>query len=82
MYELTQGLTAGGSALLESGTLDEINWTSNTEGYAILEAPSKATAVGVATPFFPFFSQEILEVVPWEEAIGAILASAKAAAEQ
>ena len=77
-----EGVVGGGTALLESGTLAEINWTSNLAGYAIMEATSKSAALGVATPFFPLFNQEIDEVLPWAEAIAAILGAAKAAAGQ
>ena len=51
------------------------------EGYATLEAASKAAAIQVAAAFFPFFTQTIEEVVPWTEAAAAILAGVRAAAE-
>ena len=79
---LWEGVIGGGGALLESGTLAEINWTSNLAGYAIMEASSKDAVFGAVTPFFPLFDQEIDEVVPWAEATSAILSSAKAAAGQ
>ncbi len=74
-----EGVVVGGTALLESGTLAEINYTSNLAGYAIMEATSKEAAIGLATPFFPLFNQEIDEAVPWAEATAAILGAAKAA---
>ncbi len=77
---LWEGVVAGGNALLEGGTVAEINWTSGLAGYAIMEAASKAAVLGVTTPFFPLFNQEIDEAVPWEEATSAILGGAKAAA--
>ncbi len=51
------------------------------EGYATLEAASKAVAIQVAAAFFPFFTQTIEELVPWSEASAAILAGVRAAAE-
>ena len=75
-----EGVIAGGNRLLADGTLSEIGWISNTEGYALLQAPSKDVALGVATPFFPFFSQEIDEAVPWEKGAAAILGGARTAA--
>ncbi len=82
VFALWEGVVGAGTALLEGGTLAEISWTSTLEGYAIMEASSKDAALGVATPFFPLFNQEIDEVVPWAEATSAILAGAKAAAGQ
>ncbi len=79
---LWEAVVGGGSALIESGTLEEISWTSGLEGYAIMEASSKDAVIGVTTPFFPLFDQEIDEVVPWAEATSAILSGAKAAAGQ
>ena len=79
---LWEGVVGGGSALIEGGTLQEISWTSGLEGYAIMEASSKDAVIGVTTPFFPLFDQEIDEVVPWAEATSAILSGAKAAAGQ
>ena len=79
---LWEGVIGGANALLEGGTLEEISWTSGLEGYAIMEASSKDAVIGVVTPFFPLFDQEISEVVPWAEATSAILRGAKAAAGQ
>lgn len=75
-----EGVVSGGSALLESGTFAEVNWTSGLAGYVIMEATSKDAAIGATTPFFPLFNQEIDEAVPWAEATAAILGAAKAAA--
>ncbi len=77
---LWEGVVAGGSALLEDGSVAEINWTSDLAGYAIMESSSKAAVLAVTTPFFPLFNQEIDEAVPWAEATAAILDGAKAAA--
>ena len=77
---LWEGVIAGAEALLESGTLSEINFTSNMAGYTTLDAPSKEAAIEVGAAFFPLFSQEIDEVVPWVEAKAALLAGARSAA--
>ena len=77
---LWEGVVSAATALLEAGTVSTIDWTSNSEGYATLEADSKAGAIEVTAAFFPSFSQSIEEVVPWAEASAAILAGARAAA--
>ncbi len=77
---LWEEVVAGGNALLEDGTVAEINWTSDLAGYAIMESSSKDAVLGVTTPFFPLFNQEIEEAVPWAEATSAILDRAKEAA--
>ena len=82
VLELWEGVIAGANALLESGAMEEVYWTSNIAGYAFVEAASKDAAIGVATLFFPLFNQEIDEGVPAAEATAAILASAKAAVGQ
>ena len=77
---LWEEVIGSGNALLEDGTVAEINWTSDRAGYAIMESSLKDAVLGVTTPFFPLFNQEIDEVVPWAKATSAILDSAKAAA--
>ena len=77
---LWEGVIAGAQALLDSGALSEINFTSNMAGYTTLEASSKQAGIEVGAAFFPLFSQEIEEIVPWEEAKAALLAGAKSAA--
>ena len=76
-----QAALGGGNQLLEQGLVDEIGWVSNVEGYGLLEADSKATVIGLVNGFFPFFSQEIMELVPHGEAGAAHVAGAKMAAE-
>ena len=68
---------AGGDTMLASGAFKEIRWTDNTAGYAIAECDSKAEALALCTPFFPYFSQTIEETVPWETARDAVLAAAR-----
>ena len=78
---LWEGVVGAGTAMIDAGTISTVDWTSNMEGYATVEADSKAAAIEVGAAFFPFFSQSIEEVVPWAEATAAILAGARAAAE-
>lgn len=77
-----EGAIAGGDQLLESGALKEVGWFSPTEGYGIFEADSKEKVFGMVQPFFPYYSQEIREIVPWEDAKEAMLGSARMAAER
>lgn len=72
--------TAGADMMLASGAFKEIRWTSNTAGYGVVECDSKAEAIAICTPFFPYFSQTIEEAVPWEAARDAVLGAARQAA--
>ena len=71
---------AGGDMMLASGAFTEIRWTSNIAGYAIVECDSKADAIAVCTPFFPYFSQTIEDAVPWEAGRDAVRSAARQAA--
>ena len=75
-----EGAFGAGNAMLDAGVFAAIEWTSNMEGYATVEADSKAGAIQAAASFFPYFTQTIEELVPWAEASTAILAGARAAA--
>ena len=75
-----EGALAGGSRMLASGAFKEIRWTSNSSGYAVAECDSKAEALAICTPFFPYFSQTVDETVPWEAARDAVLSAARQAA--
>ena len=68
---------SGANAMLESGAFKEIRWLSGTSGYGIVEGESKADALAVVTPFFPYFSQTVEEAVPWEAGRDAVLAAAR-----
>lgn len=48
-------------------------WINNTEGYALLEADSKAEVIGLCAKFWPLFHNEITEIVPTAEAGPAII---------
>lgn len=52
-------------------------WISNTEGYVLLEAGSKAEVIGICARFWPYFHNDIMEIVPTGEAGPAILAGVK-----
>ncbi len=51
-------------------------WISNTEGYVLLEADSKAEVIQVCAQFWPYFHNDIMEIVPTAEAGPAIVAGA------
>ena len=73
-------VAAGTNYLFKEGVLREVGWITPQEGYAIFEADSKEKVLELVQPFFPYYSQDIHEIVPWEKGIQAILAGAKAAA--
>ena len=52
-------------------------WISNTEGYVLLEAGSKAEIIEICARFWPYFHNDIMEIVPTHEAGAAILAGVK-----
>lgn len=58
------------------GPVKFTGWINNTEGYALLEATSKAEVIKLAARFWPYFFNEILEVVPTHVAGDAILTGA------
>ena len=72
--------TAGADYLFKEGALKEVGWFTPQEGYGIFEAESKDKVLELVQPFFPYYSQEIHEIVSWERGKQALLAGAKAAA--
>ena len=58
------------------GPVKFIGWANNTEGYGLHEATSKAEAIRLCAKFWPYFYNEILELVPTPEAGDAILKGA------
>jgi hypothetical protein len=74
-----EAATGGGDRLLSSGAAKEIGWLSAQEGFAIFEADSKDSVLGMVQGFFPYYSQDVREIVPWDKATKAILSSARAA---
>jgi hypothetical protein len=75
-----EGAMAGGDALLKGGGVKELGWLTAEEGYAIFEAPAKENVLGMVQPFFPYYVQDIREIVPWEKGKQAMLDSARQAA--
>ena len=77
-----EGTAAGADHLLSASAVNEIGWFASEEDYAILDAGSKEEVMGMVQPFFPYFSQDIREIVPWEKGKEAILRSAGQAASR
>lgn len=71
---------SAGNAMIDAGVFTAIEFISNMEGYATVEAESKSRAIQASASFFPYFTQNIDEVVAWGDATAAILAGARAAA--
>lgn len=80
LLTLWEGVIAGGDQLLKAGTVKEVGWFTNLEGYGVFEADSKAKVLASVNAFFPYYTQEIHEIVPWDEAKTALLSSARMAA--
>ena len=74
-----EGATGGGDELLKQGGIKELGWVTPQEGYALAEADSKASVLGMVQGFFPYYTQDVREVVPWETGKKAILDSARQA---
>lgn len=60
-------------ALIETGAMQAPRFVNTTEGYVLVEADSKSAALAVAAQFFPNWTNEIDELVPWNDAKEAIL---------
>jgi hypothetical protein len=75
-----EGAIAGGDQLIKAGAAKELNWFTPQEGHGIFEAASKASLLGMVQGFFPYYSQDVREVVSWDSAKKAILDSARQAA--
>ena len=71
---------AGSDYLFKEGALKEVGWFTPQAGYGIFEADSKEKVLELIEAFFPYYSQDIHEIVSWEKGKQAILAGAKAAA--
>jgi hypothetical protein len=81
LLSLWEAVTAGGDQILKSGAVKEIGWFTNTHGYAMIDAESKDKVLGIVNGFFPYYTQEIHEIVPWEKGKEALLSSARMVAE-
>jgi hypothetical protein len=80
ILDVLHGATGGGDQLLATGAAEELGWFTPQEGYGIVEADSKETVLGLVQGFFPYYTQEIHEIVAWEAGKNAILESARQAA--
>ena len=67
-----EGVLTGGQETLDKGIVEALYWVSPLEGYALGEFGSKAEAIQMCVPFFPLFSQEVMELSPHAEASQAI----------
>ena len=79
---VTEAAFQGGEGLLTTGAMQEIAWVSSSEGYARVEADSAAGALAICAMFFPMFTQEVQELVPWDVAKNTILGAVRQAADQ
>ena len=77
-----EGATGGGDHLLAGGAAKELGWFTPQEGYAIFDADSKESVLGMVQGFFPYYTQDVREIVPWEAGKKAILDSARQAASR
>ncbi len=77
-----EGAIAGGDELLKTGALKEVGWFTDQAGYAIFEVDSKEKVLGMIQPFFPYYSPDIHEMVPWDKGKDALLESARRAASR
>ena len=80
VLDVVEGAIGGGDQLLAAGAIKELGWLTPQEGYAIFEADSKESVLGMVHGFFPYYTQDVREVVPWEAGKKAILESARQAA--
>jgi hypothetical protein len=71
---------AGGNQLLKTGAVKELNWLTAQEGFGIFDTDSVASVLGMVQGFFPYYSQDVREIAPWDSSTQAILDSARQAA--
>jgi hypothetical protein len=77
-----EGSMGGADHLIASGALTELGWFTPQEGYAIFEADAKESVLGMVQGFFPYYTQDIREIVPWEAGKKSVLDSARQAASR
>ena len=77
-----EGAVGGGDQLLKSGAAKEIGWLSPQGGYALFEADSKESVLGMVQGFFPYYTQSVQEIVPWEKGKQSIVQSARQASNR
>ncbi|MCP4329102.1 MAG: hypothetical protein GY791_11765 [Alphaproteobacteria bacterium] len=62
---------------VEAGTVRFAGWVNNSEGYGIVEAPSKTDVIRLCAELWPMVHNDINEIVPLREARSAIIAGTK-----
>jgi hypothetical protein len=77
-----EGATGGGDQLVKAGAAQELGWFTPQEGYAIFKADSKEAVLGMVQGFFPYYIQDVREIVSWDAGKQAILESARQAASR
>ena len=77
-----EAAAGGGDHLRASGAIKDIGWFTPQEGFAIFEADTKASVLGMVQGFFPYYSQEVREIVPWETGTRALIESARQASSR
>jgi hypothetical protein len=77
-----EGATGGGDQLLAGGSLKELGWFTAQDGFAVFEAESKESVLGMVQGFFPYYLMDVREIVPWEAGKQAVLESARRAASR
>ena len=73
--------TAGGEAMVASGAMHDLCLVTASEGYCRVTADSATAALSICATFFPMFTQEIQELVPWNIAKDTVLKAVRQAAE-
>jgi hypothetical protein len=82
VLSVVEGATGGADHLIAAGAAQELGWFTPQSGYAIFEADSKDVVLGMVHGFFPYYTQDVREIVPWETGKKAILDSARQAASR
>ena len=77
-----EGAIGGGDHLLAQGAIKEMGWFTAQASFAIFEADSKENVLGMVQGFFPYYTPDVREIVPWEAGKNAVLDSARQAASR
>ena len=68
---------AGGTQVLNSGKVSEMGWLNPQDGFAVFESDSKEAVLGITSGFFPFYNQDVREIVPFASGTEAMLQTAR-----
>ena len=77
--DYTEAMFQGADELIKAGVMQEVAWVSSSEGYARVESDSAAGALAVCAMFFPMYTQDVQELVPWDVAKDAIVRAVRQA---